>query len=266
VFVYLKQSGELLASQGEAGELWTPEGVRSSTDKVAEAYDVRNELGLRGLVLVSGAGNIIRGEKLRAQGIANGHADVLGRLATIQNTLVLANALRQANVPTATFLTDQMRFEDNSLGDDLKTYTIDGVREAFEREQVVLIGGGTGEDNVTTDNAVMSYAIAHRENFEDDEVLVFKGTKFDGVFDKDPDKYANAKRFARIGAQYMLANHDNYSVVDQSCLQQIIDSGLGMRIYRDGQHDLVTVLGRHNNRSRTIGTLIVSDPDMTTQL
>lgn len=265
MFVYLKQSGELLASQGEAGELWTPEGVRSSTEKVAGAYDARKELGIRGLVLVSGAGNIIRGEKLREHGIANGHADVLGRLATIQNTLVLANALRESGVPTSTFLSDNMRFKDNSLGDDLATYSLDAVQGAFEREHVVLIGGGTGEDNVTTDNAVMTYAIAHRDS-SDDEVLVLKGTKYDGVFDKDPEKYANAKRFARISAQYMLDNYDNYNVVDESCLEQIADSGLGMRIYRDGQHDLSTVLGRHNARSRTIGTLIVSDEQMTAEL
>jgi uridylate kinase len=261
VFVYLKQSGELLASQGQLGELWTPEGVRSSTEKVAEAYDARNELGLRGLVLVSGAGNIIRGEKLRAQGIANGHADVLGRIATIQNTIVLANALRQNGVPTATFLTDSMRFEDKSLGDDMSTYTLDAVKEAFEQEKVVLIGGGTGEDNVTTDNAVMSYAIAHRDSGSDEEILVLKGTKHDGVYDRDPAKFANAKRIPRISAQRMLEDYENFSVVDESCLRQIAQSALGMRIYRDGQHDLVTVLGRHSSSNRTIGTLIVSDPE-----
>ena len=260
MFVYLKQSGELLASQGEAGALWTPEGVRSSTEKVAEAYDRRTELGLRGLVLVSGAGNIIRGAELREKGIANGQADVLGRLATIQNTIVLASALRQAGVPAASFLTDRMRFEDNSLGDDLGTYSLDAVREAFEREQVVLIGGGTGEDNVTTDNAVMTYALSHRDNSEDN-VLVLKGTKFDGVYDKDPNQFANAKRIPRISAQRMMANYEQYKVVDYSCLEQIAVSGLGMRIYRDGQHDLSTVLAHHNNESRTIGTLIVSEPD-----
>lgn len=49
MFVYLKQSGELLASQGEPGSLWTPEGVRSSTEKVADAYKYRNELAFEAL-------------------------------------------------------------------------------------------------------------------------------------------------------------------------------------------------------------------------
>ena len=158
-----------------------------------------------------------------------------------------------------------MRFEDQSLGDDLNTYSLDGVRDAFDQEKIVLIGGGTGEDNVTTDNAVMSYAIAHRDSAPEDEVLVLKGTKFDGVYDKDPAQFANAKRISRISAQHMLGHIDNFRVVDESCLEQIAASGLGMRIYRDGQHDLTTVLERHNKSSRTIGTLIVSDSDLKPQ-
>lgn len=227
---------------------------------------MRKEIGLRGIMLVTGAGNIVRGQELRSSGIAGDKADLVGRLATIQNTIALAEALRDRDVPVATFLADSMRLEDKSLGDDLQSYSLDSVREAYDRQRVVLVGGGTGEDNVTTDNAVMTYANIHRGAGEGENILVLKGTKFDGVYDKDPAKFANARRYDIISAQLMQKEYDKYPVVDESCLDQIATTGLALRVYRDGQHDLSTVLRGHGTSAASIGTLIVSGPEDLAQL
>ena len=260
MYVHLKQSGELLSSHGEPGALWTPNGVRASTEKIVSVHRDRDRLGVSGILMVSGAGNIVRGEQLREHGIANGRADALGRIATVMNTLVLAQELEQRHVPTALFIANSMRLVDASIpGKDLVPYNAAEVRQAYAEERVVLVAGGTGEDNKTTDNAVLAYAQRHRDEIDPtDEILILKGTKFDGVFDSNPAEDARARRYAKISASYMLANYAKFAVVDQACLESINTSKLSLRVYADGQHDLRTVL----EDGDAIGTLIIPGSSM----
>ena len=255
MYVHLKQSGELLSSQGDPNALWTPNGVRASTEKIVSVHRTRQQLGVSGILMVSGAGNIVRGDQLRSHGIANGRADALGRLATVMNTIVLAQALEEKHVPTAMFIANTMSLKDISISeDDLPQYDPDAVRDAYAKERVVLVAGGTGEDNKTTDNAVLEYARRHREHISaEDDVLILKGTKYDGVFDSDPAEDARAQRYAKISAGYILNDYENHSVVDRASLHTINDSLLSLRVYADGHHDLRTVL----EDGDAIGTLIV---------
>lgn len=259
MYAHVKQSGELLASQGKPGEFWTPNGVRASTEKVAATHKrwTRGELGLRGLLLVSGAGNLIRGDRLREQGIARGYEDVLGRLATVSNTLVLASALAERNVPVSVFIADSMAYKDARNQDlEFQEYNPCAVMEAYAKERIVLVGGGTGKDGQTTDTAVLEYAAMQKEYTPDEDVVAIKGTKFDGVYDTDPRKNAAARRYSMISARTMLENYANFAAVDEPSLRQIIETGVSLRVYADGQHDLVTVL---NGGKDDIGTLIVAD-------
>lgn len=254
MFIKAKQSGELLTKKN-SGELWTPDGVVNSTEKISRAYKQKDRLSLDGLMIVSGAGNIIRGDKLKEHGLAQGVEDVLGRLATIQNTLVLASSLSAAKVPNKVFIANNMGFSDPAIG-KIDPYNIEAEREAYSREEVVLIAGGTGEDGKTTDNAVLEYARRHAERWPEDEVVVIKGTKYDGVYTGDPEKNANVRRYASISAKYMLDNYERYPVVDRACLESIIDTGLSMRVYQDGSHDLEAALAINGS---SIGTLIVPE-------
>lgn len=135
----------------------------------------------------------------------------------------------------------------------LEPYDVEAVRQAYAQEKVVLIAGGTGEDNKTTDNAVMEYARRHHEHDPAAELLVLKGTKEEGVFHGDPRKVANAQRYASITAGYMLADYERFSVVDRACLEQIHETGIPMRIYADGQHDLSAAVSADNGN---VGTLV----------
>jgi uridylate kinase len=255
MYALLKQSGELLDRGGDDQSLWTIDGIRSSVDKLTAAYRLRREIGVQGLTLVSGAGNIIRGNALREQNIGGRYADVIGRMATMQNTLAIAAALEDRDVPIALFAAPGMLFSDPTLGSFLP-YSDEGMIEAYSEERVVLIGGGTGEDGVTTDNAVMTYAQRMKQRLGPDEIVqVIKGTKYDGVFDSDPAKNPLARRYSTISAQYMLKYYERLGVVDEGSLRQIAESGIAMRVYRDDQHDLVNVLGNLH----PAGTLIVSD-------
>lgn len=257
MFVYLKQSGELLAAQGQSGDLWTADGVRSSADKIRAAYDRRDDLDISGLQIVSGAGNIIRGNQLADTQIGGSYRDVIGRLATIQNTIILAEALDYRRVPVSVFVADNMDFVDPSLsGMELHPFSVEAALEAYDQARVVLVAGGTGEDDKTTDNAVLEYARRHTEARPDDDVLVLKGTKHDGVYEDDPQTHTKARRYQTIGAPFMLRNYERFGVVDEACLQQIALTGIAMRIYRDGQHDLGTALGRESGH---VGTLVVAE-------
>lgn len=256
--VFFKQSGELLGSKTST-DPWTAAGVRETHDKIARAHRSAEELGIVGLTLVSGAGNVVRGEGLKSQGIAGRSADLIGRLATLQNTITILEALDAGQVPVAGFITPSMALVDKNKA-VFAPYNIDDVREAHGQGKVVLIAGGTGEDNVTTDHAVMWYGQDYANAAPDLEVTILKGTKFDGVYDSDPSKSTNARKFASIGAPYMLRNYAQYPVVDEPSLGKIVESGLSMLVYADGSHDLETVL-RHDPRSggngNSIGTLIV---------
>jgi len=257
MIAHVKQSGELLSAQGGPGEFWTPNGIRASTEKVAVAHRRWNELGLRGLMLVSGAGNLMRGDKLREHNIATGREDVLGRLFTIANTLVLADALQKRGVPVATFIADSMFYGDAlNQGLDFQQYDPEAVAAAYQAERIALVAGGTGKDGQTTDTAVLEYAAFQQAHAPEENVVVLKGTKFDGVFEADPTKDPSARPYSVISARTMHDNFEQYGAVDKRSLRVIMDTGVSMRVYADGQHDLVTVL---NGGKDDIGTLIVAD-------
>lgn len=251
MFVKAKQSGELLTRQ--PGALWSPDGVLASADKIERAHRRRAEHDLEGLLIVSGAGNIVRGKELRHQGLATGIEDALGRLATIQNTLMLASALSNASVPSRVFIANSMGYKDPTIG-TVEPYDVEAERQAYQSERVVLIAGGTGEDDRTTDNAVLEYANRHASAWPEDDVVVLKGTKYDGVYSDDPREHGDARRFSQISAGYMLTNYNRYCAVDRACLQQIGATGLSMRVYADRDHDLATAIVSNGDG---VGTLIV---------
>ncbi|HVS58696.1 MAG TPA: hypothetical protein VHD60_03080 [Candidatus Saccharimonadales bacterium] len=257
--VFFKQSGERLAATGgddNDRDIYHPSGVRTVGEKLAQVHKLQKELDLSGITVVSGAGNIIRGDRLREKRIAMQAADVLGRLATIQNTIVIAEQLELRGVPHQIFITNRMKVQDQSLR--AARYDAADVCQTHAEGKIALIGGGTGEDNVTTDNAVVWYAQDYR-NIHDGNVTILKGTQVDGVFEDDPSKRSDARRYKIIGAPYMLANYERYGVVDKASLQQLIDSNLSMVVYADGGHDLETVLRHDPERGNgtSIGTVIM---------
>jgi uridylate kinase len=250
MFVKAKQSGELL---GDDGAPWAPMGVVASAEKIQRAYHQANRLGLEGLMIVSGAGNVVRGNKLREQNIATGVSDVVGRLATIQNTLILSATLQQRRVPNRVFIASSMGFSDPTIG-KIEPYNVEAEIDAYEDEQVVLVAGGTGEDGKTTDNAILHYAGLHAATYPSNEIVVLKGTKRDGVYTEDPKINASAERYAVISAEEMLKDYERFSVVDRPCLESIVETGIGMRVYQDDKHDLPTALASNGDG---VGTLII---------
>ncbi len=249
--IFAKGSGELL-NGSDNGDSWTPNGTRQVAEKYARLVEHGSSLGIMGLVVVSGAGNVVRGDELRKHGIAHRHADTIGRLATLQNQLVISDALAMAGVGSEIFIPSSNSFGDINTG-ELREYNPDHVRKLICSGCVALVAFGKGTDGDTTDAAVMHWAAVQRSS--GDNVVVLKGTKTDGVYDGDPKLNLSAKKFSTIKASDMLANYDNFKVVDKRSLEIMIESGIGMKVYADGQHDMEQAINPDSN----IGTSILPE-------
>ncbi len=260
--VHLKQSGELLTDV--KGERWTASALQKAAARIGEVQARAESLGVYGLLVVSGGGNVPdgfgRGANIRAQfgedSTVARYADVIGRRSTIDNTIMLSAALTDAGVKHVIFSAPNMAFQDLTLG-TIEPYDIGVVQAAFREGNVVLMAGGSGKDNQTTDAAVLDYALMQAEAHPELESVALKSTKFNGVYDADPAKDPNAKRYADISAATMLADYDRFSAVDRKCLELLEEAeaknvDVHLQVY-DASFSVVEAL-----KDRTLGTIVYS--------
>jgi uridylate kinase len=256
MFAFLKQSGELLTDK--PSDLWTPDGVYTAADRIAELYKNADALNLRGMMVVSGAGNVIRGAGIKGEFSSPNIrrvADMLGRLGTVQNTLMLSAALDDFEVPTQILMAPGMALQDYTLNGNTRPYSLEAAKQAYYEGRVVLMAGGTGRDNVTTDGAVLQYA---RESAEvnPDRHYVLKATKHNGIYSEDPRVNDAAQRYQTISAGYMLSDLDRFGAVDEPCLELMADApdNLTMQVYAANKYTPYEVL----SASSAVGTLVLA--------
>ncbi len=165
--VLLKMSGELMACPGRMG--LDPGVVARRADEIAEAHRLGVQMGI-----VVGGGNIFRARAEDATGMERVSADYMGMLATVINALALQNFLEERDVPARTMTALQM-------AQLAEPYIRRRAIRHMEKGRVVVFAGGTGNPYFTTDTAA-----ALRASEVGAEVLL-KGTKVDGVYDRDPE-------------------------------------------------------------------------------
>jgi uridylate kinase len=182
--ILLKLSGEVLA--GEQGFGIDPKKATELANEVKSIYEMGVSIGL-----IIGAGNIFRGLQASSKGMDRVTGDYLGMLATIMNAISLQDALEKVGVETRT----------------LSAITVSKIAEPYirrralrhmEKGRVVIIAGGTGNPYFTTDTAA-----ALRATELHAEVLI-KGTKVDGVYDKDPNKFDDAVKLDTLSYEQAL--------------------------------------------------------------
>ena len=207
--VLLKVSGEVL--MGDA-----PYGIDMNTvDAVARDIAEIVRQGVQ-LCLVIGGGNIFRGLSTAARGMERASADYMGMLATVMNALAMQNALEklgidvrvQSAIPMATVCEPYIRRR--------------AVRH-LEKKRVCIFAAGTGNPYFTTDTAATLRA---------NEMAcqaIFKGTKVDGVYDKDPKKHADAKRYDTVTYDEVLQQH--LGVMDASAIALARDNDLPIIVF-----------------------------------
>ncbi len=207
--VLLKLSGEVLA--GEEGFGIDPVKATELAIEVKSIHDLGIDIGL-----VIGAGNIFRGMTAAAKGMQRVTGDYLGMLATIMNAVCVQDALENLGSVTRT----------------LSAITVAQIAEPYirrrairhlEKGRIVVVAGGTGNPYFTTDTAA-----ALRATELGAEVLI-KGTKVDGVYDKDPVVHSDAVKYDQVS--YKEAIQKELRIMDMTAITLCKENSLPIKVF-----------------------------------
>jgi uridylate kinase len=207
--ILLKLSGEALG--GVEGQGINPEAVHDMACQVAEVQ----QLGVE-VVIVVGGGNIFRGLQGSEKGIERATGDYMGMLATVINALALQDALEKQGVETRV----QSAINMTQIAEPFIRRR--AVRH-LEKGRVVIFAAGTGNPYFSTDTAA-----ALRANEIGAEV-VLKATKVDGIYDKDPKKHADAKRYDQVS--YTTALEKQLKVMDAAAFALCMDNKMPIIVF-----------------------------------
>ena len=229
--ILLKLSGEVLAGEQDFGIDPT-----KATELAKEIKSI-HEMGVD-IILIIGGGNIFRGMQAASKGMDRVTGDYLGMLATIMNAISLQDALEKNGVETRT----------------LSAITVSQISEPYIRRRalrhldkgrVVIVAGGTGNPYFTTDTAAALRATELKAQ------VLLKGTKVDGVFDKDPVVYSDAVRYNNVSFTEVLGK--NLRVMDLTAITLCKENTLPICVFNiNNKGDLKRVV-----EGKNIGTNII---------
>lgn len=193
--ILLKLSGEILAGDKSAGI--DPSVVSYFASEIKSVYNPDTEI-----CIVIGGGNIFRGGS-NTQVIDRVSGDYMGMLGTVINALAIQDALERIGIPT--------RIQTPlNIAQIAEPFIRRRALRHLEKKRVVIFAAGTGNPYFTTDSAAALRAA------EMNAEALLKGTKVDGIYDKDPEKYPDAVRFSKI--TYDDAIKRNLKVMDMSAI------------------------------------------------
>ena len=207
--ILLKLSGEVIAGK---------QGFGIDYQKAAElALEIKSlqEMNID-IGLIIGAGNIFRGMQAASKGMERVSGDYLGMLATIMNAITMQDALEKINVETRT----------------LSAITVSQISEPYirrralrhlDKKRVVIVAGGTGNPYFTTDTAAALRATELKA-----EVLI-KGTKVDGVYDKDPVLNSDAKKFKKLNYSDVISK--DLRIMDLTAITLCKENNLPVQVF-----------------------------------
>ena len=231
--VLLKLSGEALMGSQDYGI--DPEVARAIALQVGEA----RQGGVQ-VAIVVGGGNIFRGLAAAAHGMDRSIGDYMGMLATVMNGLAIQDALEQLDCPTRVMSAIAM----NEI---CEPYIRRRAVRHLEKGRVVVLVAGTGNPYFTTDTAATLRAV------EIAAEVILKATRVDGVYDADPEKEPNARRYTRIGYTELLANR--LEALDATAVSLAMDNEMPIVVFDMTQPgNIVRAV-----RGEPIGTLIAGE-------
>ena len=189
------------------------------------------------IAIVIGGGNIYRGIESEESGINRVQGDYMGMLATLINSMALQSHLEKLNCDTRL----------------MSGFNIDQVCEPFirrrairhlEKKRIVIFGAGLGKPYFTTDSTASLRAIEIEAN------IVLKGTRVDGVYDSDPEKFKNAKKFNEISFNEVYEK--NLSIMDMTAFTLCKENNLPIIVFdMNKPKNLIKLI-----EGKKIGTLI----------
>lgn len=228
--VLLKLSGESLADKSGFGiDVDTAESIAS---RIKEVFDLGVEMAL-----VIGAGNLWRGKQGLERGMDRATADYMGMLGTVMNSMVLMDALERGGVLTRVLSAVEMRAV-------AEPYIRRRAIRHLEKGRIVIFGAGTGNPYFSTDTAAALRAM------EIGAEVVIKATKVDGIYDSDPKKNANARKFDEMTHMEFL--NRRIAVMDSTAVTLCMENNLPILVLNLWDpHALVDAL-----KGKAVGTLV----------
>ena len=205
----IKLSGEALMGEKPYGI--DPEIVQSISEDVSKAVKNGTQIAI-----VVGGGNIFRGLKGSAAGMERATADYVGMLATVMNAITLQDGLERAGVATRV----QTAIEMQQIAEP---YIRRRAIRHLEKGRVVVFGAGCGNPFFTTDTTAALRAA------EINAEVVFKATKVDGVYDRDPKKFPDAIKYKDLTFQQVLANE--IGVMDSTAIALCKDNKIPIVVF-----------------------------------
>jgi uridylate kinase len=231
--IVLKLSGEMLG--GDSGKGIDPGQIQSLCEQIVDLKDKVE------IAVVIGGGNIIRGENASKTGLLHrATADYMGMLATIMNALALQDALESMGAETRVM--SAIKAEEVC-----EPYIRRKALRHLELKRIVILAGGTGNPYFTTDTTAALRAMEIKA-----EVLM-KATKVAGVYDSDPMKNANAKKYDKLS--YMQVLQDRLNVMDTTAISLCMDNNLPVLVFSLKQEGNI----RRAVMGENIGTLVHGD-------
>lgn len=199
----LKLSGEILGGAS---------GLGLDGDTLAHFANVIGQLAKKyEIAIVTGGGNIMRGKV--CTGIDRAKADQIGMMATVVNCMSLEQHLIAKDIPACAM---------SSVPSMAKPYDITLARQLLKSGTVVLVAGGTSNPYFTTDSASALRGLELQCD------MMIKATKVDGVYDSDPHKNSNAKRFDSLTFDEAISR--NLGVMDLTAMVLCRENGLPLRV------------------------------------
>jgi len=209
--VMIKISGEALA--GSDGIGINPKTVKNIANEIKDAYD----LGLCEIGVIVGGGNIFRGKLATEMGIERSSADYMGMIGTILNALALQNSLESLGVKTRVMTS-------LNIPEVAEPYIRRKALSHFQKDRIVIFGGGTGNPYFSTDTTA---ALRAAELGATIIYMAKNGT--DGVYNKDPRKYKDAKKYIVLTHTELLEKQLN--VIDSTAAAMCRDNKIDIFVF-----------------------------------
>lgn len=207
--VLLKISGQVLAGKGGYGI--DTEVMLSIAQQIKQLYDDHIELAI-----VVGGGNIFRGFEASARGMDRATADYIGMLATVMNALALQEAMEREGVVTRVQSAITMQ-------EVAEPYIRRRAMRHLEKGRAVIFAAGTGNPFFSTDTAAALRAL------EIGAEAILKGTRVDGVYDSDPEKNPNARRYSSL--TYIDVLNKGLRVMDTTAISLCMDNNIPIVVF-----------------------------------
>jgi uridylate kinase len=211
--VLLKLSGEILSGPNDFGV--DPTSIETIVRQVGEICEMGVELGI-----VIGGGNILRWRDVKDNGFERASADYMGMLGTTINALALQSFLEKHGIATRVLSAIEMR-------QICEPYIRRRAVRHLEKNRVVIFACGTGNPYFTTDTAASLRAMEIGAN------ILLKGTKVDAIYDRDPVKHPDAKRYERVS--FMEVLQQRLEVMDAAAISLCMENKMPLVVFNINQ-------------------------------